>query len=302
MAPALKVFLLTALLSLTVISYPFMAKARPLNNHHMGSNLAARLKLEDQSSNCWESLFQLQACTGEVVLFFLNGETYLGPSCCRAIRIIEHECWPDMLGSLGFTTEEGDILQGYCDASAHSLRHSLLLRQPLMPLKLFHPATCFLESMAQPVTLHVVIFPFMAQGHTHLLLDSPKLFLTLGVLVNTFVDLEIGQIPSPEAMQGLERGISAAGVPFLAWPTMAEQVLNAKLVVQGLGAGLINSLVNSRSTVKVEGVDGGGDSGRKESERAEALGRVGRRAVHEGGSSYRALDQLIDQLLGLRRG
>lgn len=122
MASALKVFLLTALLSPTVIFYPSVANARPLNNHHhhLGSNLAARLKLEDQSSNCWESLFQLQACAGEVVLFFLNGETYLGPSCCRAIRFIEHECWPDMLGSLGFTTEEGDVLQGYCDASVHS--------------------------------------------------------------------------------------------------------------------------------------------------------------------------------------
>lgn len=114
-------FLLTAFLPLTtIISFPSMANARPLVNHHLGgSSLAARLKVEDQSSNCWGSLFQLQACTGEVVLFFLNGETYLGPSCCQAIRVIEHECWPDMLGSLGFTTEEGDILQGYCDASAH---------------------------------------------------------------------------------------------------------------------------------------------------------------------------------------
>ncbi|XP_015886464.3 egg cell-secreted protein 1.3 [Ziziphus jujuba] len=111
--------LMTSLVVLT-ISFPSIAKAaRPLN--HIGSNLAARLKLEDGSSTCWESLLHLQSCTGEVVLFFLNGETSLGPACCKAIRIIEHECWPDMLSSLGFTTEEGDILQGYCDAaSVHS--------------------------------------------------------------------------------------------------------------------------------------------------------------------------------------
>ncbi|KAL8474952.1 hypothetical protein ACS0TY_031393 [Phlomoides rotata] len=81
------------------------------------STLSARLKLEEVAgSNCWESLFQLQSCTSEVVLFFLNGETYLGPGCCRAIRIIQHDCWPAMLGSLGFTTHEADILRGYCDA------------------------------------------------------------------------------------------------------------------------------------------------------------------------------------------
>ncbi|XP_061345124.1 egg cell-secreted protein 1.1 [Gastrolobium bilobum] len=84
------------------------------------SSLGARLKVDDdvhvgESPNCWESLFQLQACTGEVVMFFLNGETYLGPSCCQAIRVVGHDCWPDMLASLGFTTQEGDILQGYCD-------------------------------------------------------------------------------------------------------------------------------------------------------------------------------------------
>ncbi|XP_030461477.2 egg cell-secreted protein 1.1-like [Syzygium oleosum] len=88
---------------------------------HKPASLAARLKVAENgsdSSNCWESMFQLQACTGEVIMFFLNGETYLGPSCCQAIRTIEHECWPNLLSSLGYTTEEGDILEGYCDAAA----------------------------------------------------------------------------------------------------------------------------------------------------------------------------------------
>ncbi|ONK55282.1 uncharacterized protein A4U43_UnF5530 [Asparagus officinalis] len=63
---------------------------------------------------------ELKSCSGEVVLFFLNGETFLGPSCCRAIRVIEHKCWAaqTMLGVLGFTAEEGDVLRGYCDAES----------------------------------------------------------------------------------------------------------------------------------------------------------------------------------------
>ncbi|KAK1377961.1 Egg cell-secreted protein 1.1 [Heracleum sosnowskyi] len=96
------------------------AKSRPLSISN--STLAARLKLDEEegSSACWDSLFKLQSCSGELILFFLNGEAYLGPSCCRAIRIVGHDCWPSMLGSLGFTSEESDILRGYCDASDSS--------------------------------------------------------------------------------------------------------------------------------------------------------------------------------------
>ncbi|KAJ7974043.1 egg cell-secreted protein 1.1-like, partial [Quillaja saponaria] len=109
---------LVVLLALTMASIT-EARLMPSNT---GLSLGSRLKLDGESSNanCWESLFQLQACTGEVIMFFMNGETYLGPSCCQAIRIIEHDCWPEMLGSLGFTAEEGDILEGFCDAKAHS--------------------------------------------------------------------------------------------------------------------------------------------------------------------------------------
>ncbi|KAB1204724.1 Egg cell-secreted protein 1.1 [Morella rubra] len=95
-----------------------MALSRPLEPTQ---GLEARLKLDGESANCWDSLLQLHACSGEVILFFLNGETYLGPGCCQAIRVIGHECWPEMFGSLGFATEEGDILQGYCD---HEATHS----------------------------------------------------------------------------------------------------------------------------------------------------------------------------------
>ncbi|KAL0424465.1 UNVERIFIED_CONTAM: Egg cell-secreted protein 1.1 [Sesamum radiatum] len=94
--------------------------ARMLQDSRLSTSLSARLKLDEGSSSsnsCWESLFQLQSCTAEVVLFFLNGEAYLGPGCCRAIWIIQHDCWPQMLASLGYTPEEADILRGYCDAT-----------------------------------------------------------------------------------------------------------------------------------------------------------------------------------------
>ncbi|KAF7049332.1 hypothetical protein CFC21_057894 [Triticum aestivum] len=81
------------------------------------ANLAERLEGVGQQQ-CWETLLDVKSCTGEIILFFLNGEAYLGPGCCRAIRIIEQRCWAAdlMLSVIGFTPEEGDMLKGYCDA------------------------------------------------------------------------------------------------------------------------------------------------------------------------------------------
>ncbi|KAF8411613.1 hypothetical protein HHK36_004170 [Tetracentron sinense] len=81
-----------------------------------GHNLAARLESGGGLVECWTALLELRSCTNEIVLFFLNGEAYLGLGCCRAIRIITRQCWPAMFTSLGFTAQEGDILRGYCDA------------------------------------------------------------------------------------------------------------------------------------------------------------------------------------------
>ncbi|KAK1275800.1 Egg cell-secreted protein 1.4 [Acorus gramineus] len=87
------------------------------------SSLSARLHADDGAGTggameCWESLVELRACTGEVILFFLNGETHLGEPCCGAIGYIERHCWPSMLTSIGFTPEEGDLLLGYCDSDS----------------------------------------------------------------------------------------------------------------------------------------------------------------------------------------
>lgn len=88
------------------------------------TSLATRLKLDSETSDCWGTLYQLQACTGEVVTFFLTGETYLGSNCCQAIKVIQHECWPTLLESLGYTTEEGDILEAYCNTTIDTLKTS----------------------------------------------------------------------------------------------------------------------------------------------------------------------------------
>lgn len=107
------------LLQLLLLACPLLfltGEARPSPPGRRPSLAVSRLQ-SDGMIECWDSLLELRACTGEVILFFLNGETNLGPSCCAAIRIIEHRCWPAMLTTLGFTPEQGDVLTDYCDAS-----------------------------------------------------------------------------------------------------------------------------------------------------------------------------------------
>ncbi|KAK9668326.1 hypothetical protein RND81_13G051900 [Saponaria officinalis] len=122
MSPTLK-FLAIILITLVLSAIPRTSKARVTAktdfNQTNSRTLMRRLNLDDgNSTSCWESLFKLQACTGEIIQFFYNGETYLGPECCHAVHIIVHDCWPAMLNSLGFTPQEGDLLRVYCDAQA----------------------------------------------------------------------------------------------------------------------------------------------------------------------------------------
>ncbi|KAI9115823.1 hypothetical protein K1719_013492 [Acacia pycnantha] len=110
------------------LSDPPVASRRPT------SSLAARLKLEAESMTCWDSLFELQACSGEVITFFVSGETYLGRGCCLAItKVLGQDCWPNIMSSLGFTNEEGDILEGYCDESLHNSPPSLVQPKVRVP-------------------------------------------------------------------------------------------------------------------------------------------------------------------------
>ncbi|CAG7885967.1 unnamed protein product [Brassica rapa] len=77
------------------------------------TNIAARLQ-SGGLMECWNALYELKSCTNEIVLFFLNGETKLGVSCCDAVDVITTNCWPAMLTSLGFTSEEANVLRGFC--------------------------------------------------------------------------------------------------------------------------------------------------------------------------------------------
>ncbi|KAM0877064.1 hypothetical protein ACQ4PT_035758 [Festuca glaucescens] len=65
---------------------------------------------------CFGAVTELRSCTNEIVLFFINGESWLGQDCCLAIRTVTRHCWPSMLASIGFTAEEADVLRGFCDA------------------------------------------------------------------------------------------------------------------------------------------------------------------------------------------
>ncbi|KAK9127141.1 hypothetical protein Syun_015938 [Stephania yunnanensis] len=91
---------------------------KELHRPVVGHNLESRIYAEGGMMECWNALLELKSCSNEIVLFFLNGESYLGQDCCRGIRTIMFQCWPSMLTSIGFTAEEGDVLRGYCDASA----------------------------------------------------------------------------------------------------------------------------------------------------------------------------------------
>nr|XP_009788567.1 PREDICTED: egg cell-secreted protein 1.4-like [Nicotiana sylvestris]XP_016457695.1 PREDICTED: egg cell-secreted protein 1.4-like [Nicotiana tabacum]AKZ17063.1 egg cell 1 [Nicotiana tabacum] len=86
-----------------------------LSKMKLGQDIVARLQLGEGSMPvCWNALFEIKSCTNEIILFFFNGESYLGKDCCKAIRTITYNCWPSMLTSIGFTAEEVDILRGYC--------------------------------------------------------------------------------------------------------------------------------------------------------------------------------------------
>ncbi|PNX94379.1 ECA1 protein [Trifolium pratense] len=119
MAFILKLFVIISLASSIVTS-------RSLSST---TTLATRLKLFDgtgDNNKCWETMFELQHCTGEIVLFFVNGETHLGSGCCNALLVIAHHCWPNMLTSLGLTHEETEILRSFCDGAASVDKSSLL--------------------------------------------------------------------------------------------------------------------------------------------------------------------------------
>ncbi|KAK9071704.1 hypothetical protein SSX86_008133 [Deinandra increscens subsp. villosa] len=96
----------------------------------------------------------------------------------------------------------------------------------------------------------------------------------------------------------------SAGVPILAWPLTAEQPMNAKFVVEELKIGVrvetcdgsVNGFVKWEGLEKkvkelMEGV-----KGKEVRKKAEEISNAAVKAVEDGGSSWRSLNELIVEL------
>ena len=85
-----KIIPATILLTFTLFLFS-SAKTRPLLvdlSLYESQSYISRLNLDENSTNCWDSLLKLQSCTGEFIQFFYNGDTHLGSECCNAIIFI----------------------------------------------------------------------------------------------------------------------------------------------------------------------------------------------------------------------
>ncbi|KAF5818440.1 putative Prolamin-like domain-containing protein [Helianthus annuus] len=113
---AIRVLPITLLLLSCLVTFQVSSMAGKVHMNKPDKGLIVRLQGENSGElmDCWNALFELKSCTNEIVLFFFNRDSYLSTDCCRAIRVITLGCWPSMLTSLGITSEEGDILRGYC--------------------------------------------------------------------------------------------------------------------------------------------------------------------------------------------
>nr|UMK68138.1 UGT26 [Aesculus chinensis] len=96
-----------------------------------------------------------------------------------------------------------------------------------------------------------------------------------------------------------------AGVPILAWPMMAEQPLNARMVVEEIKVGLRVETCNGsvRGFVKKEGLEKmvkelmEGEKGKEVRKKAKEYAEMARKAMDEdNGSSCRTLDMLMAEI------
>ncbi|PON32010.1 UDP-glucuronosyl/UDP-glucosyltransferase [Parasponia andersonii] len=94
-----------------------------------------------------------------------------------------------------------------------------------------------------------------------------------------------------------------AGVPILAWPMRVEQSLNAKLVVEEVKVGLRvetcdgtpKGFVKSQGLKKMVEELMEGEMGKEVRKKVKEVADMAKKAVEEGGSSWQALDSLIDE-------
>ncbi|XXG73356.1 hypothetical protein AAC387_Pa07g2288 [Persea americana] len=93
-----------------------------------------------------------------------------------------------------------------------------------------------------------------------------------------------------------------AEVPILAWPMMAEELMNAKMVVEELGIGLRVKEEGGGGVVGWEEVKEMvkelmvGERGKEVGKKVKELGKKAKRAVEEGGSSWRSLALMLDEV------
>ncbi|XP_059449148.1 UDP-glycosyltransferase 90A1-like [Corylus avellana] len=94
-----------------------------------------------------------------------------------------------------------------------------------------------------------------------------------------------------------------AGVPILAWPMLAEQHLNARMVAEEIKVGLRVETVDGsvRGFVKWEGLQKmvrelmEGEMGKEARKKGNELAVMAKKAVDDGGSSCRTIDLLIHE-------
>lgn len=96
-----------------------------------------------------------------------------------------------------------------------------------------------------------------------------------------------------------------ASVPILALPLMAEQHLNARMVVDELGIGLrilatngsVRGFVESKDVERmVRELMESGEKGKEVRKKVKEVGEAARAAMGDGGPSSRTLDLFIDEV------
>ena len=135
-----------------------------------------------------------------------------------------------------------------------------------------------------------------------------------GIVVRDWVDQR--EILMHESVQGflshcgwnsvLESICACAGVPILAWPMMADQHLNARMVVEEIKVGLrVETFDGSvRGFVKWEGLKKmvkeliEREKGKEVRMKCKEVAEKAMKAIGEGGSSKCTLDLLIDEMCG----
>lgn len=95
-----------------------------------------------------------------------------------------------------------------------------------------------------------------------------------------------------------------AKVPILAWPMMAEQHINVRMVVEEIKIGIRTNTCDEsvRGFVKWQGLEKTvrelmeGDKGKEVRKKVKDIGEAAIRAVEEGGSSWCTLNELISSM------